>query len=211
MMPGVLELQLGASALRPVDSAAQGGGVPKGGKAHAGVLTLEQLLAATATLKPTPRGGKGQGDAEPLTSPSHAARAEVAKARGRLRKTSSDAVAAKASVPAPKVDKENRSPRLARAGTLRLSEVATLSAKACNPYALRLQLYASLCIQAGGAWQRTSPQRQPPPQPPPRPPLPSGWRRQKQRQRQPRRRRRGRRRRRPQQHGAACQAAWHTA
>ena len=124
MMPGVLELQLGASALRPVDCAAQGGGVPKGGKAHAGVLTLEQLLAATATLKPTPRGGRGQGDAEPLTSPSHAARAEVAKARGRLRKTSSDAVAAKAPVPAPVIDKENRSPRLARAGTLRLPEAA---------------------------------------------------------------------------------------
>lgn len=80
---------------------------------------------------------------------------------------------------------------------------------ACNPYALRLQLYASLCIQAGSAWQLTPPQRQPPPQPPPpRPPLPSERRRQRQRQRQPRRRRRGRRRRRQQQHGAPWHTAW---
>jgi len=166
MMPGVLELQLGASALRPVEeSAAQCGGVPKGGKAHAGVLTLEQLLAATATLKPTQRGGRGQGDAEPLTSPSHAARAEVANARGRLRKTSSDTVAAKAPVPAPKTDKENRSPRLAWAGTLRLSEVATLSAKpvtlmpsACNSmhrYASRLAVLGSSRRRSGS--RRLSP------------------------------------------------------
>ena len=126
-MPGVLELQLGASALRPVDSATQGGGVPKGGKAHAGVLSLEQLLAATATLKPTQRGGRAQSDAEPLASPSHAARVEVAKARGRLRKAPTDAVAAKAPVPAPTIDKENRSPRLAHCWAV------TLCLRGCNP------------------------------------------------------------------------------
>ena len=126
MMPGVLELQLGAAALRSVDSAAQGGGVPKGGKAHAGVLSLEQLLAATATLKPTQRGGRPQTDAAPSASPSHAARVEVAKARGRLRKAPTDAAAAaKAPVHAPTIDKENRSPRLALLG--------------CNPMPQRLQ------------------------------------------------------------------------
>lgn len=174
MMPGVLELQLGASALRPVDSAAQGGGVPKGGKAHAGVLTLEQLLAATATLKPTQRGGRGQSDAEPSTSPSHAARAEVAQARERLRKTSCNAVAAKASVPDPKIDKENRSPRLSWAGTLRLSEVATLSASlvtlmpsACNSmhrYASRLAVLGSSRRRNGS--HRLSPRRLGRPSPP---------------------------------------------
>jgi hypothetical protein len=130
MMPGVLELQLGASALRPVDSAAQGGGVPnvpKGGKAHAGVLSLEQLLAATATLKPTRRGARPHSDAEPLASPSYAARVEVAKARGRLRKAPTDAVAAKAPAPAPTIDKENRSPRLAHCWAV------TLCLRGCNP------------------------------------------------------------------------------
>ena len=124
-MPGVLELQQGASALRRhVDSAAQGDGVPKGGKAHAGVLSLEQLRAATATLRPTQhsaqQSARPQSDAEPSgsgsASPSHAARVEVAKARGRLRKAPTDTAAAKAPAPALPTNKENRSPRLAVLG-----------------------------------------------------------------------------------------------
>ena len=128
-MPGVLELQLGANALKPVsadDPAATR--PPKGGKSIGFALSVDQLKAVTATLRATerraaPSRGGEKTRSPQLTSPTRV----VTEARGRLRRTPGKAGrpgAAVGAALASAADKENARqarPRVPRGPSLKRS------------------------------------------------------------------------------------------
>lgn len=83
-MIGVQQLQMGAQALRPLSPSSK---VPKGGKSVGFTLSIDELRAATATLRKTGGDKPSRAGLPVAASPSQAARAEAAAARGRLRRS----------------------------------------------------------------------------------------------------------------------------
>lgn len=83
-MVGVQQLQMGAQALKPLSPSTK---VPKGGKSVGFTLSIDELLAATATLRKTSDDKTTRAELPVAASPSQAARAEAAAARSRLRKS----------------------------------------------------------------------------------------------------------------------------